>query len=841
MLRDHLKRPKVLIVLIVLGIALCIGAYFFYYPVLLWLAHRELTGSESVQVTAMAEKLVGYGESGMRLLLATAIDKSFPHHDRTLYVVNEIICNDDLFKAKYKDETGRTLTIGSFLGETADELLFPALLSAVESGDSRLCGIAFDVLSESLQRPELASRLDELERRLIRHMRHSASSKISLAGVDPSALASVFKKKRPAYQYMALKVISEQHSGELTTRIRPALKSNSALVKRAALDFIAKEGGPEFEKDLIETSEDPSPDIARSSIRLLGWVGAEDSANHLLKLMEKFTNRDDLFRVAYTSFCALTAFSSRKLDRNILLNEAKKHWDNGAGYDPVAVKHSLLSHKDPDIVIAASRYLGSAEARVAIPDLIALLEHPDIEVRITAVEALGRLRVPEAVEALIKTFSGPDLKVRLAANRALILITCHDFGLAIYNDGRWREIRGDKRHKIIKQWEKWREDNRDRTREEWLLDAFADFENTESTLIELLPVATERSRPLLMKLLDPETALNRRRYILLTNCIHALEAPDERYRVTANYVLEAFSGQQHGFAEIVGPEWREKLAETNNDNVARKAVKAWKQWVSDLRDGNASILSPAPNREYFTRPGVAETLSDGGDPAFVIRLFEDVEQVDSRIRTLASKALSQLARRDDVEFFNTLLAKDNTPNVRREAAGVLLRFGGETVYRRFAGRVAAENSDMSRPLVRAMKEANAELGYIVLRPLFKDRSAVTRIRALVATAELEWTPAVVEAAGLLLDEDPEVRYRAAETVRKLTGQDFGWSEDATPKERQQVAVAVRTWFQESVKAKEQPEDEPDSGDTASEAEKPGQDAEPVEPEKGKKPPSGGTG
>jgi hypothetical protein len=223
-LRDHFKRPKVLIVLLVLGIALGIGAYFFYHPVLLWLAYRELTASESIQVTAMAEKLVGYGENGMRLLLGAAIDKLFPHHDRALYVINEIICNDDLFKEKYTNEQGRMKTIGSFLGETADDLLFPALLSAVESDDSRLCGIAFDVLSESLQRPELASRLDELERRLIRHMRYSANDEISLSGLDDSALAAVFKEKRPAYQYMALKVISEQHSGESAIRIRPALR-----------------------------------------------------------------------------------------------------------------------------------------------------------------------------------------------------------------------------------------------------------------------------------------------------------------------------------------------------------------------------------------------------------------------------------------------------------------------------------------------------------------------------------------------------------------------------------------------------------------------------------------
>ena len=100
MLRDHLKKPRVLISLFIIGVILGITAYFTYWPIILWHARGKLATEGAIQANKTAKHMVWLGEDGVRLVISAAANRSFPFRERPFKVLHEIIRSDELFNSE---------------------------------------------------------------------------------------------------------------------------------------------------------------------------------------------------------------------------------------------------------------------------------------------------------------------------------------------------------------------------------------------------------------------------------------------------------------------------------------------------------------------------------------------------------------------------------------------------------------------------------------------------------------------------------------------------------------------------------------------------------------------
>jgi hypothetical protein len=76
-----------------------------------------------------------------------------------------------------------------------------------------------------------------------------------------------------------------------------------------------------------------------------------------------------------------------------------------------------------------------------------------LKARLAALDAISVLRDASSVPILIELLANPDKQISIPAHRALVAITCQDF------------------EKSLRKWRGWFEDNSERHRVEWLIDA----------------------------------------------------------------------------------------------------------------------------------------------------------------------------------------------------------------------------------------------------------------------------------------------------------------------------------------------------------------------------------
>jgi hypothetical protein len=136
-----------------------------------------------------------------------------------------------------------------------------------------------------------------------------------------------------------------------------------------------------------------------------------------------------------------TLFASDRVHPELLVPIAERLFDE----DPqirLMVRETLPSYRQ---LAAFGQVLGSLRTRM-------LEARAPLPARLAAVDAIANLRDGQSVPALVELLAHADRQLSIPAHRALVAITCQDFG------------------SNTKKWRMWYEDNQHRHRVQWLIE-----------------------------------------------------------------------------------------------------------------------------------------------------------------------------------------------------------------------------------------------------------------------------------------------------------------------------------------------------------------------------------
>ena len=137
-----------------------------------------------------------------------------------------------------------------------------------------------------------------------------------------------------------------------------------------------------------------------------------------------------------------TLFASDRVHPELLVPIAERLFDE----DPqirLMVRDVLPSYRS---LPSFAQVLGSLRTRM-------LETRAPVPARLAAIDAVANLRDGQAVPALVELLAHADRQLSIPAHRALVVITCQDFGTS------------------TKKWRLWYEDNQHRHRVQWLIES----------------------------------------------------------------------------------------------------------------------------------------------------------------------------------------------------------------------------------------------------------------------------------------------------------------------------------------------------------------------------------
>jgi hypothetical protein len=144
-----------------------------------------------------------------------------------------------------------------------------------------------------------------------------------------------------------------------------------------------------------------------------------------------------------------TLFASDQVHSELLVPIAERLFDE----DPqirLMVREALPAYRP---LPAFAQVLGSLRTRM-------LETRAPLPARLAAIDAISNLRDGHSVPALVELLAHADRQLSIPAHRALVAITCQDFGSS------------------TKKWRLWYEDNQHRHRVQWLIESLMHSEQT---------------------------------------------------------------------------------------------------------------------------------------------------------------------------------------------------------------------------------------------------------------------------------------------------------------------------------------------------------------------------
>jgi len=199
----------------------------------------------------------------------------------------------------------------------------------------------------------------------------------------------------------------------------------------------------------------------------------------------------------------------------------------------------------------------------------------------------------------------------------------------------------------------------------------------------------------------------------------------------------------------------------------RRAYAAYDQAVAAKRRQDAALLGPIAAEE--------------------LRAIAKYAKDDPRLQ---AEALERLARHGDAQALSDLQfmasSRPDTP-VAALADGALARLGDTAALSRLSAMASSSTLQDKSNVAEAIRRSGAKELAGVLVPLLQDPEWPTRIQAVQALAELDYTAAIPEIRALLRDEEPRVRSNAAVALRRLG--DSGGDERSAAMARSSVASA----------------------------------------------------
>ena len=400
---------------------------------------------------------------------------------------------------------------------------------------------------------------------------------------------------------------------------------------------------------------------------------------------------------------------------------------------------ALLDNKNENIRLAAAETLGNLRSFKAHKLMISNLidSQRSIEFRILVAQALGDVRNRDSVEHLIKGLQSKDKKLKKAAHNALIKIT----GQPIGDD--------------VNQWKKWWDQNKVKTREEWLEEIVQHLEEN------IKQVETEN------KILNKEIA---QKSISLLE-LYSKNNGNDRIFVEAaksKYAdVRIFAAKE--LARRKPPEAKDIFSELLLDeNLEVKIVAA--RTLGEIADESTlePLLDAVNDKNVDVQVAVIKALGLVEMPQAVNALIVLLKSEDPKVKRAAIEALGQIGD-SEVAFSINPFFKDSDPSVR-EAVAIAL------------GKI--KNINSVDPLIRALLDKEervrwyaadslgklkAEKAVDPLINLLSDSSARVRESATASLGQIGNEKSFEHLVKLLNDPDERVVEQASDVLLTIAG------------------------------------------------------------------------
>lgn len=399
----------------------------------------------------------------------------------------------------------------------------------------------------------------------------------------------------------------------------------------------------------------------------------------------------------------------------------------------------LLDNKNENIRLAAAETLGNLRSFKAHKLMIANFvdSQRSIDSRILIAGALGDVRNRDSVEHLIKGLKFKDKKLQKSAHNALVKITSQSIGVN------------------VDQWEKWWDQNKAKTREEWLEEIVQHLEEN------IKQVESEN------KILNKEIAKKTISLLELysknkgNNSIF-LEAAKSKYADVRIFAAKELARRKPAEAKDI---FSELLLD---ENLEVKIVAA--SALGEIADKSTlePLLNAVNDKNVDVQVAVVKALGLIEMPQAVDALISLLKSEDPKLKMTAIEALGQIGEAE-VAFSIIPFFKDSDPLVR-EAVAIAL------------GKV--KNSNSVDPLIRALLDKEervrwyaadslgklkAERAVDPLINLLSDSSARVRESATASLGQIGDEKAVEHLIKLLDDPDERVVEQASDVLLKIAG------------------------------------------------------------------------
>ncbi|WP_103667164.1 HEAT repeat domain-containing protein [Pseudanabaena sp. BC1403] len=226
---------------------------------------------------------------------------------------------------------------------------------------------------------------------------------------------------------------------------------------KAASEALARIGGDQVVKHLIDVLKSCSDEVRRFAVEALGIIGSEESIDVLIESLRdpiyevrqysaealgKIRNnrciaplidllKDKNILVVGEAICAIEKIGNDQAAEDIICNLQDENNDNyirrnliealGKIASDKGICHliNMLNDPNPDIRGQVAKILGKTGSRISVESLIQSLQDQETNVRSKAVEALGEIGSEQAIEHIIDLLKDNNPNVRKSAARAL--------------------------------------------------------------------------------------------------------------------------------------------------------------------------------------------------------------------------------------------------------------------------------------------------------------------------------------------------------------------------------------------------------------------------------------
>ena len=260
------------------------------------------------------------------------------------------------------------------LGKLKTREAVPALLKAMHLPDLLLQFTILDALSRIAAPVPLSELLPYKDEKLLRKALIDCLGKAGDASAVPELVSALTDPMRNVRESAILAVVDiyNRHPAEIRKALATCEKGPVAMTVSGYLD------------------EEYNDALKRSSIKILGWLAAEDAVEQLLSLL-------DFEMLQQTALDALIDIG--RANPQILLDT----WFGVSG-----TRRAYLAY-----------ILGEAECADALSLLAGALEDGDMQVVCMAVHALGKIGSAATLPGLVACLQSADSEVRTAASQAL--------------------------------------------------------------------------------------------------------------------------------------------------------------------------------------------------------------------------------------------------------------------------------------------------------------------------------------------------------------------------------------------------------------------------------------